>query len=322
MRHALLAGWLGFSLSGAVLAEGGEVPRQPEMPEYFAKIDGEIIPIDEFMALMRIGVREKFYHGTPPEVELEKFKKETADKLIDRILLLREARVIGLRADKARVAEGLDKIEQRNKNDSSWQAARSELLPKMTARLENDDLLRQLEAKTREVAEPTEKVLVNYYNANHPLFTTPVQDKISLILLKVSPGSSQQVWDSTIARADELVKRLKAGERFERLARIHSGDPSAARGGDLGFMHQGMYGEAVQQVIDGMIENAVSEPVRLLDGVAIFRLVQRTKSELNPYSDVATRVRSLYLREQSDRQWQQLSEALRKKAHIELNNKL
>lgn len=319
--HALLAGWLGLVLTGTTLAEG-EAPAQPEMPEYFAKIDGEVIPIDEFMALLRIGVREKFYHGTPPQAELEKFKKETQEKLVDRILMLREARAIGLRADKARVAEGLAKIEQRNKGDSNWIEQRKELLPKLTSRLEDDDLLRQLEAKTREVAAPAEQALVDYYNANHPLFTTPVQDRISLILLKVSAGSSQQIWDNTNARAVALAKRLKAGENFERLARIHSGDPSAATGGDLGFMHQGMYGDAVQKALDALVENEVSAPLNLLDGIALFRLEQRTKPTLNAYSDVATRVRSLYLREQSDRQWQQLAETLRKKSHIEMNDKL
>lgn len=84
---------------------------------------------------------------------------------------------------------------------------------------------------------PSEQALLAYaqsaYKANTQRFEAPEQVRIRHILILVSePGAR--------ATAEQLLKDLKAGADFEKMAKARSQDPgSAASGGDLGLVSRG-----------------------------------------------------------------------------------
>ena len=172
----------------------------------------------------------------------------------------------------------------------------------------------------RTVDAPSAADLKRYYEDNKDLFTTPERVRVSLILLRVDPASSPEVWQQASDEAASIVKRISAGADFAELARIHSSDKSAQNGGDMGFVHTGMLGENAQKVLDIMEPGEVSAPVVVLEGVSIFRLDEREKPSLNTFDTVKERAEKLYMREKGDELWKRLLVDLRENATIKMND--
>ncbi len=287
---------------------------------YIAIIDGKEIPLGEYVSALRRGMQERFYHGTIPEEEKKAFYKEVADDLIRRHLLVREAKRRNIQPDADAVEAGVKRYDERFQDDPEWAAAREEVLPLVRKKLEADSLVARLEEQVKTVEKPTEKQLKDFYESNKDLFTTPERVKVSLILLRVDPSSTSEVWQQAREEASAIVDRLAKGADFSELARIHSSDESAQDGGDMGYVHAGMLGESAQNVLDIMEPGEVSAPVVMLEGVAIFRLEDRIAPKLNPLDAVRERAEKLYMREKGEKAWEDLAAELRSKAKIVVND--
>ena len=124
--------------------------------------------------------------------------------------------------------------------------------------------------------------------------------------------------------AMRLIKQLRSGtgNTFAELARLHSGDESAAAGGDLGYVHKGMLTDEAQHILDHMNAGDISEPVQLLKGIAIFRLDERIKPALNTFDDSEIRARGLLTRENQELAWEKFLEGLRASTPIRVNESI
>jgi len=60
----------------------------------------------------------------------------------------------------------------------------------------------------------------------------------------------------------------------------------------------------------------ISEPVRVLEGIAVFKLVDRRPEELRSFADVRGRAEELWIRQAGEARWQQLVSDLRAGSEI------
>ncbi len=291
----------------------GEAPaaQQPPGAKLYARVGYREITVDQYEQNYSRAVRQRFYHSKPPEAELAAVRREIADELITRELLLIEAERTGLQADQATIEATLQQYDQRYASSPRWQQERARLLGALKVKLEEDDLLRQIESKVRNIEPPGEQVLKSYYQQNLDKFTEPMRMKLSLILLVVDPSSSSEVWQAALDTGQELVRQLHDGADFAEFARAYSGDVSAEQGGDMGYVHREMLSEAVQQSIDELEPGQISEAIRTLQGVAILRLEDRQPERIRDYADVRERAENLWLREQSEKTWSGFKQKLR-----------
>lgn len=294
-------------------------PKQQQL-DYIAIVGGEKISIGEYVSAIRRGMGKRFYHGKAPEAELKKFYKEVADEMIERVLKIQEAKRRGIKPDMAVVDKGVGDFDAQFKDDPEWKKERDVVLPRVREKLMGDNLAQGLEEQVKVVKEPGSAELKAYYDTHHDLFTTPEQVRMSLIMLRVDPSSPSSMWEQASEEAASIIDRLNKGADFSDLARIHSSDPSAQNGGDMGYVHAGMLGENAEKVLDIMEKGEVSSPVILLEGVGIFRLDDRTKPQLNALETVKERAKELLMREKSEQQWQALMTKLRKETKIEVND--
>ena len=144
---------------------------------------------------------------------------------------------------------------------------------------------------------------------------------MSLILLAVEPSAPPQAWAAADAEAAELVRRLREGADFEALARRRSDDLSARDGGDMGYLHDGMLSRQAEAVIAALDPGEIADPVRVLEGVAVFRLVERHPSRPLDFERVRERVAELWRRAREEERWQELLAALRASTPIEISAK-
>lgn len=299
----------------AAFAEG--LVTATTKPDYFAIVDGEKIPQQDFETALAAGMRKKFYHGNVPDDKLAAYREEIGQLLIDRLLLIREAKRRNIAPDILAVAGQVKEYDKRYSKNAGWAEHREEALKGLRAALEEENVLDLLRSSVRSVPKASEAGAKQYYQEHPALFTTPERTRLSTIVLKVAPSSSAEIWAAAEAEANMLVAKLRKGADFAQLARIHSGDETAANGGDMGYLHKGMLAEPAQKVIDKLGQGQVSEPVMLLPGVAIFRLEEKVAPQLNSFESVLNRAQDLVWREQSALAWDHLVQQLRSQAKVE-----
>lgn len=303
------------AIAAKPVAQGSATKAAPA----FATVGNVIITWQDYRNAYASEASNKFYHAKPKENELAAFQRQVGDKLVANALLVQEAKRRKLKPDNATVDQGLQKYEQRFANDPKWPEARKRVLPIITKRLQDEDIRNQLEKLVRNVPPPTIQQLREYYGAHPEKFTSPPQPRVSVILLRVDPSSSKEEWDKAMEEGEGLVKRLRAGEDFATLARDYSGDETAEEGGDMGYLHTGMLPGLPEQTVSKLQPGETSDPVRLLEGVGIFRLTDRIQPAASSFEASQQRVSELWLSEQSDIAWNSLIAKLRKKTPVHVD---
>jgi parvulin-like peptidyl-prolyl isomerase len=285
----------------------------------FATVEGTVITVEEFEAGVQSGIRQRYFHGQVSADELAELRQEVAQSLIDRALLSREARRRGFEPETEWVDAQLKQLETRLKADPRWAPHRAAALADARRQLNDDSVIHQLKLQVEDMPAADAGAVREYYRAHPDKFTTPERVRASLILLKVEPWAPSASWAAAEAEAGRLLEQLRRGADFAGLARLHSADPSAARGGELGFIHRGMFSAETQRVIDELAPGELSAPVRLLQGYAVFRLDERMPPRLNEFAQVEERARGLLRQEQQAAAWESMRTGLRAGARIEID---
>lgn len=287
--------------------------------QVFATVNDTVITSAEYESALGSARQQQFYHRQVPEGQAASFQRETAERLINRVLLLEEGARRGIQPDRAKVQKLVAGYDERYRGRPQWQNNRDKMLPALTRQLEQADVLERLESAVRTVPEADDAQLRGYYLAHQDLFTEPEQVRLSVILLRVDPSSPKVTWEKAREEAAAIRKKIAAGSDFAALARLHSTDQSAERGGDMGYLHQGMLPEGLYTALGSMKPGDLSAPLTSLEGVGIFRLEDRKSSQLRKFEEVKQRAGQLLRREQGEQRWIDLIQTLRHNASIRIN---
>jgi peptidyl-prolyl cis-trans isomerase C len=95
--------------------------------------------------------------------------------------------------------------------------------------------------------------------------------------LPAQPGKKEVTDEEGLAKAQEIHKKLLAGEDFAALAKAESDDTaSGANGGDLGTIRHGQMVAQFDQAIFTLPVGQLSEPIKTPFGYHLIRVEQRT----------------------------------------------
>ena len=138
-------------------------------------------------------------------------------------------------------------------------------------------------AKLPGMEELTEQDALEWYEQNRDQFISPLQRRASHILLAASPEGDAEV----LARAEELLSRLSAGEDFSALAEEFSDDPgSASLGGDLGWNGRDVFVPEFDDALFNLEEaGQLSAPVQTQFGYHIIRLDGMRGGDIAPFEE-------------------------------------
>lgn len=120
---------------------------------------------------------------------------------------------------------------------------------------------------------PTEKEITTYYEEHPGEFSHGKRVKARHILLKVEGKDRAKAEDTAKATAEDLLKKIRGGKDFARLARKYSGDEKTrGAGGDLGFIESGGMPQAFSDRAFAMKEGEVSDPVKTAQGYHLIKV--------------------------------------------------
>ena len=103
--------------------------------------------------------------------------------------------------------------------------------------------------------------------------------RASQIYFKTKPNQDDP---EQLALANRVLRQLKRGVSFETLARQHSDDDSAARGGDMGFFPRGVQDKDFDKAAFGLEQGEISEIIKTAFGYHIIKVTSKpdTMAEL------------------------------------------
>jgi parvulin-like peptidyl-prolyl isomerase len=124
-------------------------------------------------------------------------------------------------------------------------------------------------------AFPSDAEVAAAYESNKSRLVLPRQYHIAQIVLTVkqgaTPGEDEEVHKKALGLRSQAIK---PNADFAELARKNSQDPqSAEKGGDVGWLQEPNMIPVVRDAVSGMIESAISQPVRVADGWHIMKLL-------------------------------------------------
>jgi len=117
-------------------------------------------------------------------------------------------------------------------------------------------------------------------------------------------------------RLNDLKDRIEHGTDFGELARLHSDDPSAARGGDLGWITPGDVVPEFEHAMNALKSGQVSDPFKSPFGWHIVQVLERREQDMSKDRQKLA-ARQAIRQRKSDDQWQEWVRQQRDKAYVE-----
>ncbi len=292
----------------------------PATEGVFASVGETTITREEFEREVYSAARQTYYHGKPPSPEdYIQFRKDVADKLIERYLLLEEAIRRQIEPDTASVEARIAQYEVKYGDTERWQSDGPEMVAALRQRFAEDSVLERLEEQVKSVDRPDAATVETFYKENPELFTQPASNRVAVILVGVAPSSGAPGWEAAREEIGRIARKLDSGADFAELAALHSSDFSAPAGGDMGYQHDGALSPEAETAIAELDVGGVSAPVRVLEGLAIFKLLDRRPRKLQDFVDVEDRAQALWIRRAGEERWQELAAGLRAKSDIRID---
>ncbi len=156
-----------------------------------------------------------------------------------------------------------------------------------------DSLTKGLKASDAEIEQ--------LYASEKERLTVAEQRRARHILIKVDEGAAKADVASAQKKAEDLVKRLRAGADFAKLAKEFSADPgSAAEGGDLGLFGKGMMVPEFDAATFSLAKDAISDPVRSPFGFHIIQVTEIQAAKTPALADARAQLVEEALRKQAE----------------------
>jgi peptidyl-prolyl cis-trans isomerase D len=147
------------------------------------------------------------------------------------------------------------------------------------------------------VPQPTQQEIKAYFDAHQTEYQTPEQARSRHILIKVDAGADAKTDAAAKAKAEGILKQLKAGADFADLAKKNSDDPgSKDSGGELPFAQHGtMVPEFDKAIFSQKIGDI--EIVKSQFGYHIVQVEERKAAHSQDISEVLPTIQATLLRQ-------------------------
>jgi len=161
-----------------------------------------------------------------------------------------------------------------------------------------------LKKKVEAEAKISDADLKKFYDQNLDKFKTGEQIRASHILVKSEK------------EAKDILAQIKAGAKFEDLAKKSSVDSSAAKGGDLGWFGKGTMVPAFEKAVLSLKEGQISDVVKSDFGYHIIKLTGKRAAGVRPFDEVKDQIKGALMPSKQQEIFQKIKEELKKSAKI------
>ncbi len=160
--------------------------------------------------------------------------------------------------------------------------------------------------------QPTEVELNKAYGEETGRYVTPELRRASHILITLPAQATEAQAKEALNKVDDIAKQARAGADFATLAKKYSADSAtAAQGGDLGVVHQGVLPKEVEAALYALKPGEISKPVRSAYGYHLVKLTAHTPQKRKPFIEVRKDLIELLRRRKGEDKFFDVSEKFR-----------
>lgn len=156
-----------------------------------------------------------------------------------------------------------------------------------------------------------------FYDENIDRFKRPEMVRASHILIGVTEKATAEEKEKAKAKAEEVLKEVKAGKDFAELAKKYSTGPSNVKGGDLGFFGRGQMVKPFEDAAFALKPGEVSGVVETQFGYHIIKVTDRKGGDTVKLDDVKEKIKDYLKDSQIKQKVNDFLTGLREKAKIE-----
>lgn len=252
--------------------------------------------------------------------KLEQLQDDVIQSLIDRVLIVKEFR----KDEKKHIPDSFidnrlaDILSEQFDNDRSkflaYLHSRGTTLREYRREVEEDIIyqyMRQEQRKSQSIVSPVR--IETFYNENKDRFYQ--EDGVHLRLIQFSRANGETD-DDLRAKANLVMARLKAGEKFEDLAREYSQDSRRAKGGDWGWQKRSDLKPEFSEPLFSLKKGEVSDPIILPEGCFILYAEDRKYAGIQPIDEVRDEIERVLVQQMSRNSQEHWLERLRRNGYV------
>jgi peptidyl-prolyl cis-trans isomerase C len=295
-------------------------PVPAVLPAVLAKVNGEDVQKWEVEAALKQA--EASAGGPVPADKRDAVLRSILDEIVTYHLLAQEARGRKMDVTDTDVDAEMLKIRQDFPTEEAYKQAL--LLQGVSVEQLRDVTRRAMQARKIVDAEVTTKIGVQdaevdaFYKQNIDRFKQGDTVHASHIYFKVAPDAPPSEKNQKRAAAAEILKQLRAGADFAKLASENSDDATAAKGGDLGFFGKGDLPPDFEKVAFSLKPGTMSGVVELQTGLHIIKVLERRGPRTAPLAEVRDNVKEFLLNGQRQTKLDQLVGQIKGKSKIQI----
>jgi len=176
----------------------------------------------------------------------------------------------------------------------------------------------------RQNLQVSDDMLKLQYQANIQQYQVPNRVHVEHILF-MTVGKTDAEVEEVKKKAEDVLKQVKKGGKFEDLAKKYSEDPgSKDKGGDLSWITQGQTVPEFEKTAFSLGPGQVSELVKTQYGFHIIKVLEKETAHTKPFEEVKDSLRAPLLLTQADKlasdTADQLSSEIRQSSKISLDD--
>jgi peptidyl-prolyl cis-trans isomerase C len=278
--------------------------------EVLATIDGQTISLSEFEKEL-VTFQAQYDRLFPAAGKVpQNLKLTLLGQMIERKLLAQEARRLGIEVTEEELSAGVDQIQKDYPEDGFDRTLETEYinLEDWKRRLKENLLTRKL---IEQVILPrvsiTDEEAQSYYQDHLPDYEVPEQVQ------------ARQIVVETEQEARDILRRLKWGEDFAKIARESSLSPDGEKGGDLGFFSRGQMPPDFDQVVFSLRPGRLSKVVESPYGYHIFIVEKKRPARRLEFSEVKEKILKKLKQEKQEQEYLAWLTELKSRAEIRIN---
>ncbi|MGC1371338.1 MAG: peptidylprolyl isomerase [Candidatus Sulfotelmatobacter sp.] len=294
--------------------------------EIVARVNGQIITRSEYdrsKDQLRDDVKQQD-PGDADKVYAER-EKDVLRDLIDQQLLLEKGKDLGItgdtdlikRLDQMRKDMKLESMEDLEKAATAQGISYEDFKQNMRNQIITQKVIGEEVGSHLSISKEEEQ---KFYDEHKSELEQPESIRLSEILIapkkaaasdsasadaaktQAAKTTDQQAEQAALtaaeAKANDLLKQIRAGGSFEDVAKKNSDGPSAAQGGDLGVFKRGTLAKELEDKTFAMKAGQVTDVIRTKQGYVILKVTNHQMAGVPPLKDIEPKIQdALYYQE-------------------------
>jgi len=285
------------------------LPQKVPPDKTVVTINGEPISLEEFDNEFRL---MQIHYSAVTEGDMRAIKRRLFDQVVNRRLLIQEARNTGVQMTQSEMEETYREalkdvpddfwtiLKTRGVSRDAWK--RKWIQEKLARKVVDIEVNSRVQITPREVED--------YYWAHLPNYWRPRAVRVRHLIVQKKTD------------LQKVLAGLKSGEDFPMMIATFSVGPEKSQGGDGGFIDTDRLSSQYLKALSGLKPGEISKPVKDDFGYHLFQLIEWRSRQMRPFAEVRDQIHEDLLKEEQDHRFDQWMADLKKKSTIKVNKDL